>query len=174
MSVAGSGGPRIVVMGVSGSGKSSVGAAFAAALDLPFSDADDLHPPANVAKMAAGTPLTDEDRWPWLDDVGTRLAEGRGHVVACSALREAYRDRLRAAVPDAWFLLLDPSRETLVERMRGRAGHFMPVSLLDSQLATLEPLSPHEAGLRTEAQTPPDAIVATAVERHRAFRAPLA
>lgn len=128
-------------MGVSGSGKSTVGALLAERLGVAFVDGDDLHPPANVAKMAAGMPLDDADRWPWLDAVGARLAHAPV-VVACSALRRVYRDRLRAAAPDARFVLLDGSRALLAERMRARTvsdpAHFMPPSLLDSQLATFE------------------------------------
>ena len=128
----------VVVAGVSGSGKSSLGAALAHRLGVAFVDGDDLHPPANVARMAAGEPLTDEDRGPWLDAVGARLAAG-GVVVACSALRRRYRDRLRALAPDARIVLIEVPREELERRIRQRPGHFMPASLLDSQLATLEP-----------------------------------
>jgi gluconokinase len=123
-------------MGVSGSGKTTVGSALAVRLGVPFVDADDLHPAANVQKMVAGIPLTDDDRWPWLDAVGAVLARGPV-VVACSALRRTYRDRLRAAAPDLALIYLHGSRELLADRMAHRA-HFMPVSLLDSQLATLE------------------------------------
>ncbi|HEU4670183.1 MAG TPA: gluconokinase [Dyella sp.] len=135
--------PALVVMGVSGSGKSHVGAALAAASGSRFLDADDLHPPANLRKMAAGTPLDDADRTPWLDAVAAwiaaRQAGDEGCVVACSALRRAYRDRLRAGVPQTLvFAHLDVPRDELARRMRGRR-HFMPPSLLDSQLATLEP-----------------------------------
>jgi gluconokinase len=130
-------------MGVSGSGKSTVGAELAARLGVPFVDGDALHPVANVAKMAAGIPLDDADRWPWLDAVGTRLAESPV-VVACSALRRSYRDRLRAAAPDVRFVLLDGSRELLAARTGARLDHFMPPALLDSQLATLERPAPDE------------------------------
>src|SRR5258708_3282081 len=134
----------IVMMGVSGSGKTTVGAALAARLGVGFRDADEFHPAANVAKMSAGTPLTDEDRWPWLDAIGAALAEagreGRGIVVGCSALKRIYRDRLRAAAHrPIVFVHLTGSRETLETRMLTRKGHFMPASLLASQLATLEP-----------------------------------
>lgn len=128
-------------MGVSGSGKSTVGAAIAERLGLPFVDGDDLHPVANVAKMAAGIPLEDADRWPWLDAVGERLATSPV-VVACSALRRVYRDRLRAAAPSARFVLLDGTPQLLAARMTARTvtdpEHFMPPALLTSQLATLE------------------------------------
>ncbi len=138
---------RIVVMGPSGSGKSLVGAALAARFGARFVDGDDLHPRANVAKMASGTPLDDADREPWLDAVALVLVRQSPVVVACSALRRAYRDRIRQTCADAWFVeLVVPSTE-LRERMSTR-DHFMPSSLLDSQLATLEPLATDEAGAR--------------------------
>lgn len=133
----------VVVMGVSGSGKSTLGARLAAALGGRFLEGDDFHDPAAVAKMRSGTPLTDDDRWPWLDRLGRALGEaaasGGGAVAACSALRRAYRERLAAAagVP-VRFVLLDPGRPVLERRMAERTGHYMPASLLDSQLATLE------------------------------------
>ncbi len=132
--------PRIVVMGVSGCGKSTVGAALAARLGLPFIEGDGLHAPASVAKMAAGLPLEDADRWPWLDRIGAALAAPPGGAVAsCSALRRAYRDRLRAAVPGLAFLHLAGDRTTIAARVAARPGHFMPPALIDSQFATLEP-----------------------------------
>ena len=141
--------PLVIVMGVSGSGKSSVGLLLAKQLGVPFRDADDLHPAANVAKMAAGHPLTDADRWPWLARVGSELAaaEPNGLVIACSALKRSYRDAIRAVEPAVRFVHLSGSRDLLVSRMAGREGHFMPLSLLDSQLATLEPLHPDEPGV---------------------------
>lgn len=147
-------------MGVSGSGKSTVGAALAARLGIPFADADDLHPAANVATMAAGIPLTDEDRWPWLALVGGALAAASttGLVMACSALRRSYRDAIRAAAPEAVFVHLDLAREVLDEQVSGRTDHFMPASLLDSQLATLEPLDPDEAGLVVRERAEPEMI----------------
>jgi len=139
----------LVVMGVSGSGKTTVGLALAADLGVPFRDADDLHPVANVAKMAAGIALTDEDRMPWLGLVGAELAVAPdGLVIACSALKQAYRRVILAAAPTVGFVFLDGSRELLESRVRFRRGHFMPVSLLDSQLATLEPLTLEEPGVR--------------------------
>jgi gluconokinase len=130
---------RIVVMGVSGSGKSTVGAALAERLGVPFVDGDDLHPATNVAKMAAGIPLDDDDREPWLDAVGERMRSAApGVVVACSALRRSYRDRIRAAVADARFVYLEVPPSVLEQRLHHRPGHFMPASLLASQLATLE------------------------------------
>lgn len=145
---------RIVVMGPSATGKSTVGAALARALGLPFVDGDDLHPAANTAKMAAGTPLTDEDRWPWLDAVGAVLddaGDGVGVVVACSALKRAYRDRIRASAPATWFLELAITEQEAARRSSARAGHFMPAALVESQFATLEPLGPDEPGLRVDA-----------------------
>ncbi|MGK9052340.1 gluconokinase [Neorhizobium petrolearium] len=143
----------IVVMGVSGSGKTSVGERLAERLGCAFVEGDRLHPAANVAKMAQGIPLTDDDRWPWLDLVGGELAGARGRgenvVVSCSALRRAYRDRLRKASGGTlYFVFLTGDPKVLEGRMGARTGHFMPTSLLQSQLATLE--SPEgEAGVVT-------------------------
>ena len=135
-------GLALVVMGVSGTGKSAVAAGIAAALGLVCIDGDDLHSPACVAKMRAGSPLTTEDRLPWLDRIGERLrcrTEGfQGTVVSCSALRQSYRDRLRASAPQVRFVFLDGPAELIRERMLRREGHYMPPDLLDSQLATLE------------------------------------
>jgi gluconokinase len=151
---------RIVVMGVSGSGKSTVGRALAAALRVPFVDGDDLQPAANVRKMASGTPLTDEDRAPWLARVGEVLAGAPGVVIACSALRRAYRDAIRATASDAVFVELDVDSGELEARMRARLHHYMPASLLPSQLATLEPLAPDEAGVAVDASgAPADVLV---------------
>jgi gluconokinase len=145
-------------MGVSGSGKSTVGEALAAALAVPFVDADALHPPANVEKMAAGVPLTDDDRWPWLDAVGALLAHPPV-VVACSALRRVYRDRLRTYAPELRLVYLHGTRELLAERMSHR-DHFMPLTLLDSQLATLEAPDADEDALRCDIARLVDEIVA--------------
>jgi gluconokinase len=153
--------PRIVVMGVSGVGKTEVGRRLAERLGLPFADADDLHPAANVAKMAAGIPLDDDDRWPWLDAVGAALA-GRPLVMACSALRRAYRDRIRAAAPGAVFVEIAVDPAVIRARMDARAGHFMPSSLLDSQLATLEHLAADEAGCVVDGSGAIDAVVEAA------------
>ena len=132
----------VVLMGVCGCGKTTVGRALAESLGWPFHDADDFHPPANVAKMASGTPLTDDDRWPWLDrlvDEMRRALAGNGHaVIACSALREAYRERL-AKAGDVRFVHLAGDHDTIAARLSTRAHHYMPASLLDSQFAALEP-----------------------------------
>ena len=135
-------------MGPSGSGKSTVGAALATRLGARFIDADDLHPPENVAKMAAGIALDDADRMPWLRRVGEVLGEGERIVVACSALRRVYRDTIRAQAPDTFFAELAPDRDELTRRVRDRRAHFMPPSLLESQLATWEPLQSDESGVR--------------------------
>lgn len=150
---------RFVMMGVSGCGKSSIGAGFAAACGLRFTDGDHLHPPANIAKMSAGEALNDADRAPWLDLVGAELAGG-DRVIACSALKRTYRDQIRdrAGAP-VMFLFLKGDRDTLLSRMAARPGHFMPVSLLDSQLATLEPPLADELHLTQDiAQTPAQII----------------
>lgn len=152
--------PAVVVMGVSGSGKSTVGRDLADALGVPFVDGDGLHPPANVAKMSAGVPLDDDDRAPWLDAIAARLAAGPV-VIACSALKRAYRDRLRAAAPQLRLVFLHGDRATLLPRM-ARPGHFMPASLLDSQLATLEAPDPDEHAIELDVSAPPGDLVAAA------------
>ena len=143
-----------MVMGVSGAGKSTVGIAIAEKLGVNFTDADALHPASNVAKMAAGTPLTDADRWPWLDLVGRALADAgdAGLVVACSALKRSYRDAIRAAAPSARFVHLVVPRTVLGDRVASRPGHFMPASLVDSQLETLEPLEADEPGVLVDSE----------------------
>lgn len=129
----------VVVMGVCGCGKSSVGERLAFYLGVPFIEGDSLHPPANVRKMRMGVPLEDDDRWPWLDELGQKLGERDGIVVSCSALKRSYRDRLRAlAGRPVTFVFLQGDRMLLASRMAARADHYMPLSLLDSQLATLE------------------------------------
>lgn len=139
----------LVVMGVTGAGKSVVGAALARRLGVPFGDADDFHSAANVAKMSAGVPLDDDDRMPWLRAIGTWLTEheATGAVASCSALKRAYRDVLRTEAPRVSFVHLDISRAVARERVAGRPGHFMPASLVDSQFDALEPLGPDEAGV---------------------------
>jgi gluconokinase len=141
--------PRLVVMGPSGSGKTAVGAALAVDLGVDFVDADDLHPQTNVQKMERGEPLDDADRAPWLDIVGQTLADAPGMVVACSALARRYRERIRSAAPDVRFVELVVSPEELDRRMRSRQ-HFMPPTLLASQLATLEHLGDDEPGVAVE------------------------
>jgi len=152
----------VVVMGVSGSGKSTVGRLLAARLGVPFVEGDDLHPEASVAKMAAGIPLDDADRAPWLDAVAAEL--DRPVVVSCSALRRSYRDRLRRAAPGLRLLYLRGPRELLASRLAHRSGHFMPVSLLESQLATLEEPAPDERAVVLDVEATPAELVAAAAE----------
>ncbi|MET8666701.1 gluconokinase [Streptomyces tendae] len=156
----------VVVMGVAGTGKTTIGPLLAARLGVPYAEGDDFHPPANIAKMTAGTPLTDEDRWPWLDAIGG-WAHGRaglGGVVSSSALKRSYRDRLRAAAPGVVFVHLTGSRELIEDRMSHRQGHFMPTALLDSQFATLQPLQPDEAGVAVDVAGAPEEITERAVD----------
>ncbi|MCC3773229.1 gluconokinase [Streptomyces sp. UNOC14_S4] len=152
-------------MGVSGTGKTTIGPLVAEALGVPYAEGDEFHPPANIAKMSAGIPLDDADRAPWLDAVGAWAAgrAGQGGVVSCSALKRAYRDRLRAAAPGIVFLHLTGDRALIAERMASRKGHFMTAKLLDSQFATLEPLEADEAGVAVDVTPEPEAIVEQAV-----------
>lgn len=161
----------IVVCGVSGSGKSTVGAALAARLAWSFRDADDLHPAENVAKMRGGEPLTDVDREPWLDRVAAEIERRSPMVVACSALRRAHRDRLRLGGLDLWFVLLAPPTEVLRERVANRRGHFMPAALLDSQLAALEPLGAGERGIVVDRVDDVEVIVGAILAEARRARA---
>lgn len=161
----------VVVMGTTSTGKSSVGERLADSLDAEFLEGDDLHPPANVAKMGAGTPLTDEDRWPWLAEIAGRIDEAIAHerrlVVTCSALKKAYRDVLRGddeTARQVWFCHLWGETELLRQRIAGRRGHFMPRSLLESQVATLEPLHADERGARIDVTPPLVEVVADALE----------
>jgi len=148
-------------MGVSGSGKSTVGAALAQRLRVPFADADDFHPPANITMMTAGQALDDHDRHPWLETIGEWLAEHEenGGVMSCSALKRKYRDQLRHHEPRTQFLLLHGSLEVITRRQASRPGHFMPASLLQSQFDTLEPLEPDENGVVVDVDQSIDAIV---------------
>lgn len=146
--------PNLIVMGVSGAGKTSLGQALAAALGADFTDADDLHPPENRARMAAGQPLTDADRWPWLDLVAQALAAPGARVVACSALKRVYRDRLRAGAGPVVLVWPHGPAAVIAARMAARKGHFMPPALLESQLATLEPPDPDEAAIRVDLTLP--------------------
>jgi gluconokinase len=138
--------PVLIVMGVSGTGKSTVAGMLAGHLGWELREGDDLHPAANVAKMSAGIPLTDEDRWPWLDEIvawiDEQAAEQAPGIVTCSALRRSYRDRLRR--PNVIFVHLAGEREVIAARMAARLDHFMPTGLLDSQFATLETPGPDE------------------------------
>lgn len=150
--------PRWLLMGVAGAGKTTVGRALATAAKVPFVDGDDLHPPANVAKMRAGRPLDDADRWPWLAAIGSQLAAAPGGlVVACSALRRSHRDRLRTACPELRIVQLAIDEATAAARLKHRAGHFFPPELLASQFATLEPL---RRGLVLDATRPTAELVA--------------
>lgn len=154
-----------VIMGVSGCGKSSIGAAFAARIGADFVDGDDLHPAANIAKMAAGIPLTDGDRGPWLAAVGqTFLDRDQPLIVACSALKSSYRTIIRSnAGRQVIFLHLEGSRDVIAARMRAREGHFMPTELLDSQFATLEAFEVDEQAVRVDIDQTPDEILAELV-----------
>jgi gluconokinase len=159
-----------VIMGVSGSGKSLIGAMLARALDVEFVEGDDLHPPDNVKRMAAGIPLTDDNRRGWLTRIAERLRAaqraGLGLVVSCSALKRIYRDLLRSAgASDLQFVYLAGSRELLAERLANRRGHFMPAALLDSQLAILEEPSPDEHAWVCDIRWTPDAIIADLAQR---------
>ena len=151
---------RLVIMGVAGSGKSSVGAGLSPRLEIPYYDGDDLHSAENVAKMAAGTPLNDDDRWPWLKRIGEELAPGN-MIVGCSSLKRIYRDRIREfAQAPVQFIHLTGSRDLILERMAARTGHYMPVSLLDSQFATLETPTPDESVISVDIDQPLEDIVA--------------
>src|SRR3712207_1525756 len=153
----------VMVMGVSGSGKSTVAAGLVERLGWEFAEGDDFHPPANVAKMRAGTPLEDEDRWPWLRAlaswIGEREQARRSVVVTCSALKRSYRDLLRDGHPSVWFAHVTVDPELLRGRVEKRTGHYMPSSLLDSQLAELQPLEDDEPGASISGAGPPDAVV---------------
>jgi gluconokinase len=158
-----------VVMGVCGSGKSLIGALLARALGIEFVEGDAYHSPENVARMSAGTPLTDEDRQAWLATIATRLDDARraglGLVVSCSALKRSYRDVLRAGRADVQFVYLEGTRALLEQRLAGRRGHFMPSSLLDSQFAILEPPAHDEHAWVSDFGEPPEVIVARLVAR---------
>ncbi|MBA3446868.1 MAG: gluconokinase [Pseudaminobacter sp.] len=152
-----------VVMGVSGSGKTLIGAALATAIGGRFVEGDDYHPKANIDRMAGGLPLRDEDRWDWLDAIAAEIADaarsGDTLVIACSALKRVYRDRLTSADPRIRFIYLEIGRDAAAARVAARGGHFMPSSLVDSQFAALEPPSPDEGALRLDATGDPKRLV---------------
>lgn len=158
---------HIVVMGVSGTGKTSIAHALRDQLGWSFIEGDDLHPNENIQKMSAGIPLTDEDRAPWLARISTWIkdahARGERTVVTCSALKRAYRDVLRESAPGVLFVHLTGPRETIADRMKYRQGHFMSTSLLDSQFATLEPLEADEAGVLVDISGTPEEVATAAL-----------
>ncbi|WP_338061135.1 gluconokinase [Pseudoclavibacter helvolus] len=160
--------PPMIVMGVQGTGKTTIGSALGERLGVTFIDSDDLHPPANKAKMAAGTPLEDEDRVPWLKIVGATIvanaAEGRTTIVACSALKRWYRELLRSSVPELQFIHLAGQRDLVASRLATRQHEFMPTTLLDSQFEVLEPLAPWEAGVVVPVAGTPAEIVDVVAE----------
>ncbi len=157
--------PRIVVMGVSGCGKSTLGQALAAQLGVRYVEGDELHPPRNVTLMAAGTPLTDEDRHGWLHAVAAELAADGGAVVSCSALKRSYRDLLRQQAPTLRLIHLTGPAAVLEQRLQARSGHYMPASLLPSQLQTLEPPGADENAIVLSITEPPDQLLSEAVLR---------
>jgi carbohydrate kinase (thermoresistant glucokinase family) len=150
---------KIVVMGVTGCGKTTVGIALAEALGIEFIDSDDLHPESNKKKMSSGTPLTDSDREPWLQEVSKTLQKHESVIVACSALKKSYRSTILAGAPTTKFVHLSGSKELIFARLSERSHHFMPIGLLDSQFQTLEPLDPEESGKVFEISKPVDEIV---------------
>ncbi len=165
----------LIVMGVSGSGKTSIGEGIAARLNVHFIEGDALHPAANVEKMSKGIPLTDEDRWPWLEKIGQEIAaslgKGEGIAVSCSALKRIYRERLRAAAGGhLYFVYLDGSKELLTKRMGERKGHFMPASLLESQLQTLEVPTGEPGVVTVDIDDTIDGIVEASIKALSAIR----
>jgi gluconokinase len=158
----------VVVMGVSGSGKSTVAQHLVELLGWPLAEGDEFHPPANVAKMRAGTPLTDEDREPWLEAVagwiGALESLGSNAIVTCSALRRTYRDTLRRDHPSVWFVHVTSSTDAVQQRLETRSGHYLPASLLASQLETLEPLQPDEPGITIGGDDSPAEVAGRVVD----------
>ncbi len=159
----------LIVMGVAGSGKSTIAEKLAARLGWAYEDGDDFHPAANVAKMSAGQPLTDDDRWPWLQAIANEIEKSRsagGHVVvACSALKRAYRDVLVHGRNDVGIVYLDGDRELIAQRLMARKGHFMPPGLLDSQFKTLEPPAPDERTIAVSIDASVEAIIDAIVDQ---------
>lgn len=157
----------LLVMGVSAAGKTETARALVARLRWPYQEGDALHPPENVAKMHSGTPLTDADRWPWLDRIAgwidARIAAGENGIVTCSALKRIYRNRLIGSRPGVRLVFLSGSRDLLAPRIAARTDHFMPPSLLDSQLATLEPPGPDEQPITLDVSASPDELAAQVV-----------
>jgi carbohydrate kinase (thermoresistant glucokinase family) len=160
---------HLVFMGVSGSGKSTAALAVRDRLGWEFAEGDDFHPPENVEKMSNDIPLTDDDRWPWLaslaDWTAERDAGGHPTIISCSALKRSYRDVLRRGGEGTFFVHTTSDKGLLLERMSSRRGHFMPPTMLDSQLDTLEELEPDEAGMVIDAANPPSTIVSIVLER---------
>ncbi|CAL9548868.1 Thermoresistant gluconokinase [Nocardiopsis dassonvillei] len=167
---------HFVFMGVSGSGKTTVAEHVARALELPFAEADVFHPRVNIDKMAAGVPLTDEDRWPWLRELAGWIAShealGESTVMACSALKRSYRDLLRQGAPGVHFLHMHGPEEVIWERLAARADHFMPPALLRSQLDTLQPLDPDEAGREFDVRLDVDTLTRESLAYARAAMQP--
>jgi gluconokinase len=159
----------VVIMGVTGTGKTTVMRALAKRLQWPSAEGDEFHSAANIEKMRGGHPLTDEDRWPWLEAIGAWIGEreraGESALVACSALRRAYRDLLRRGHASVWFVHLIAPKEVLEDRMEHRPAHYMPVSLLASQLETLEPLGADEPGIVVSTRSPVEELVEEIIRR---------
>ncbi len=166
----------VVVMGVTGCGKTTISRLLAERLGVTYAEADSFHPPANVVKMATGQALDDDDRYPWLvtiaDWIRARGRVGEGGVVSCSALKVYYRDILREADPGVWFLHLEVDPDVITRRVAGRSNHFMPASLIASQFQTLEQLQANEAGVVIDASGPPEDIVRIALAHLDADRSP--